>query len=85
MSDLSQTATADASTSDHLPHPLVNGLRQRHAKLSTRDSRARSFELSLPDRTTHAIGDGGEPAFSVRIGRFSPGPGWPRATWFWQP
>jgi cyclopropane-fatty-acyl-phospholipid synthase len=69
MSDLSQTATAGTATGDH---PLVTGLRQRHAKLSARDGRARPFELRLPDRTAHligdkAIGDGGEPAFTVRI------------------
>jgi cyclopropane-fatty-acyl-phospholipid synthase len=67
MSDLSHTATAassDAATGDH---PLVAGLRQRHAKLSARDGRVRPFELRLPDRTAHAIGDGGEPAFTVRI------------------
>src|SRR5215210_3453334 len=66
MSDLSHTATADAATGDH---PLVAGLRQRHAKLSP--DRARPFELRLPDRTAHLIGEsiggGGEPAFTVQI------------------
>ncbi len=67
MSELSQTATVDAATGDH---PLVSGLRQRHAKLSALDGRVRSFELLLPDRTAYLIGDrtiGGEPAFTVQI------------------
>jgi cyclopropane-fatty-acyl-phospholipid synthase len=64
MSDLSFRATADAATGEH---PLVEGLRQRHAKLSARYSRARPFELRLPDRTAHSIGGGGEPAFTVQI------------------
>src|SRR5436305_729018 len=74
MSELSPTATAGTSIGDP---PLVLGLRERHAALSARDGRARSFELRLPDRTAYligekaigerAIGDGGEPAFTVRI------------------
>jgi cyclopropane-fatty-acyl-phospholipid synthase len=64
MSDLSRTVTAGAATGDH---PLIAGLRQRHAKLSAQDGRAKPFELRLPDRTAHSIGDGGEPAFTVRI------------------
>jgi cyclopropane-fatty-acyl-phospholipid synthase len=64
MSDLSHTATAGAATGDH---PLVTGLRQRHAKLRAKNDRVRPFELCLPDRTAHSIGDGGEPAFTVRI------------------
>jgi cyclopropane-fatty-acyl-phospholipid synthase len=69
VSDLSRTVTAGAATGDQ---PLVAGLRQRHAKLSATDGRTRPFELRLPDRTAYligdkAIGDGGEPAFTVRI------------------
>lgn len=73
MSEISQTSTAEAVTGDH---PLVQGLRQRHASLSAHDDRgdrsernerARTFELRLPDRTAHLIGQGGEPAFTVRI------------------
>jgi cyclopropane-fatty-acyl-phospholipid synthase len=64
MSDLSRTVTAGAAIGDH---PLVAGLRQRHAKLTAKDGRAKPFELRLPDRTAHSIGDGGEPAFTVRI------------------
>lgn len=48
MSDLSQAATthaADAATGDH---PLVQGLRERHAKLSARDGWA--------DRTLGRLG-----------------------------
>jgi cyclopropane-fatty-acyl-phospholipid synthase len=66
MSDLSHTTTADTANSDAAA-PLIAGLRQRHARLSAQDDRARSFELRLPDRTAHAIGGAGEPAFSVRI------------------
>jgi cyclopropane-fatty-acyl-phospholipid synthase len=64
MSDLSHTATAGAAIGDH---PLVTGLRQRHANLRAKNDRVRPFELCLPDRTAHSIGDGGEPAFTVRI------------------
>lgn len=72
MSDLSHTATAAAADVATGDHPLVSGLRERHAKLSARDGRVRSFELRLPDRTAHLIGDraidgGGEPAFTVQI------------------
>jgi len=71
MSDLSQTATA-ANQSTTGDHPLVRGLRERHAKLSANDSRVRPFELRLPDRSAHliggeAIGGPGEPAFTVQI------------------
>src|SRR5262245_50348293 len=64
MSDLFHTRPAGAATGDH---PLVTGLRQRHAKLRAKNDRVRPFELCLPDRTAHSIGDGGEPAFTVRI------------------
>ena len=64
MSELSHTATVNAATGDH---PLVNGLRQRHAELSARDGRAKPFELRLSDRTAYQIGDAGEPAFTVQI------------------
>lgn len=69
MSDLSHAATA---TTDGQPlHPLVQGLRQRHAALSERAAgeinRARPFELRLPDRSAYAIGGAGEPAFTVQI------------------
>ena len=68
MSDLSHTATTATATGDH---PLVEGLRQRHAKLSARKGLARPFELRLPDRTAYLIGEpiGGEtePAFTVQI------------------
>jgi cyclopropane-fatty-acyl-phospholipid synthase len=73
MSDLSRTATAataapaDAKPGDHPIHPLVSGLRERHAKLSAHDGRAKPFELRMPDRSTHAIGGAGEPAFTVQI------------------
>jgi cyclopropane-fatty-acyl-phospholipid synthase len=69
MSDLSRTVTAVTSESATGGPPLVAGLRQRHAKLSATDGRARSFELRLPDRTAYLIGDGegSEPAFTVRI------------------
>ncbi|HWM90135.1 MAG TPA: class I SAM-dependent methyltransferase [Thermoanaerobaculia bacterium] len=63
MSDLSHAATATAD--DQQRHPLVSGLRQRHAKLSA--DRARPFELRLPDRTAYSIGGTGEPAFTVQI------------------
>jgi len=53
MSDLSHTVTAGAATGEL---PLVAGLRQRHAKLSAKDGRAKPFELRLPDRTAHSIG-----------------------------
>lgn len=47
--------------------PLVSELRARHAKLAT-TGMARPFELLLPDRSSHRIGEGGgEPAFLVRI------------------
>ena len=64
MSELSPTATAGTSIGDP---PLVQGLRERHAALTARDGRAKPFELRLPDRTAYSIGDGGEPAFTVRI------------------
>ncbi len=64
MSDLSQAATTNAVTGDH---PVVQGLRQRHAKLSVRDGRARPFELRLPNRAAYQIGAAGEPAFTVQI------------------
>jgi hypothetical protein len=64
MSDLSHTATVDTAPGDH---SLVRGLRERHVSLSARDSRAKPFELRLPDRTAPAIGGEGEPAFTVRI------------------
>lgn len=69
MSDLSRTATVDARAGDPA---VVQGLRQRHAKLSAQDGRTRPFELRLPDRTGYLIGDaviggGSEPAFTVRI------------------
>jgi cyclopropane-fatty-acyl-phospholipid synthase len=64
MSDLSQAATV--TISEQSLHPLVRGLRQRHAQLSARDPRARPFELRLPDRAAYAIGSG-EPAFTVQI------------------
>jgi cyclopropane-fatty-acyl-phospholipid synthase len=71
MSEISQTAITDAAAGDQPSQPLVIGLRQRHAKLSARDGRARSFELLLPDGTAYliggAIGGTGEPAFTVRI------------------
>ncbi len=67
MSDLSRTVTAVTSESATDGPPLVAGLRQRHAKLSVTDGRARPFELRLPDRSEHLIGDGGDPAFTVRI------------------
>jgi len=73
MSDLSRTATAetaapaDARPGDPSIHPLVSGLRERHAKLSAHDGRAKPFELRLPDRSTHTIGGTGEPAFTVQI------------------
>ncbi|HYH47796.1 MAG TPA: class I SAM-dependent methyltransferase, partial [Thermoanaerobaculia bacterium] len=66
----SQTSTAEAVTGDH---PLVQELRQRHARLSApddrgeRNERARTFELRLPDRSAHVIGGPGEPAFTVQI------------------
>ncbi len=64
MSELSPTATAGTTMGDP---PLVKSLRERHAALSARDGRAKPFELRLPDRTAYSIGDGGEPAFTVRI------------------
>lgn len=68
MSDLSHTATTGAATGDST---LVKSLRERHAKLSARDDRAKTFELRLPDRTGYLIGGaaggGGEPAFTVQI------------------
>jgi cyclopropane-fatty-acyl-phospholipid synthase len=67
MSDLSHTVTGDAATGDP---KLVTDLRQRHAKLTARDTAGgpvRSFELCLPDRSAHSIGRGGEPAFTVRV------------------
>jgi cyclopropane-fatty-acyl-phospholipid synthase len=65
MSDLSHAATVKTD-GQPLP-PLVQGLRQRHAALSGRDSRARPFELRLPNRSAYAIGGAGEPAFTVQI------------------
>jgi len=67
MSDLSSPATIGAATGDPRLHPLITGLRQRYAKLSARDGRARPFELRLRDRTAYSIGEGGEPAFTVQI------------------
>src|SRR4029077_11279418 len=64
MSELSPAATAGATMSDP---PLVQGLRERHAALSARDGRPKPFELRLPDRAAYLIGEGGEPAFTVRI------------------
>lgn len=64
MSDLSHAATV--TTDEQSLPPLVRGLRERHAALSARDPRARSFELRLPDRTAWPIG-AGEPAFTVQI------------------
>lgn len=40
MSDLSQMAAAVTPESTTGGHPLVSGLRQRHADLSARDGRA---------------------------------------------
>jgi cyclopropane-fatty-acyl-phospholipid synthase len=67
MSDLSQKVTVDAAAGEPSLPPLITGLRQRHAKLSAADGRARPFELRLPDRSAYLIGEGGEPAFTVRI------------------
>ena len=64
MSDLSHAATV--TTEERPLPPLVRRLRERHAALSARDPRARSFELRMPDRTAWPIG-AGEPAFTVRI------------------
>jgi cyclopropane-fatty-acyl-phospholipid synthase len=64
LSDLTQTATVGAATGES---GLVAELRRRHAKLAASGA-ARPFELRMPDRTSHRIGqDGGDPAFMVRI------------------
>ena len=81
MSELSRTATSDATTTGD--PSLVQSLRERHAKLSAGEVPARfsrfkqpmgplrPFELRLPDRSAYLIGGtvdgGGEPAFTIQV------------------
>jgi cyclopropane-fatty-acyl-phospholipid synthase len=65
MSELTRTASPAAHPGEQR---LVDTLRERYEReLRNEASLAEPFELRLQDRTSHSIGEGGEPAFTVTI------------------
>jgi len=62
MSELTRTVDAESGE----PR-LVDALRERYRLLLAAGGWARPFELRMPDRTSWSIGDGGEPAFALKV------------------
>lgn len=65
MSELTNVATGAAAAAGE--HPLVAALRRRFDAAVRNGAAVRPFELRLQDRSAHAIGGAGEPAFTVRV------------------
>lgn len=62
MSQTREATAAAVSPDSRLPQAFE----ARHAEMTARGHAAPPFELRLPDRTSHRIGQG-EPAFSLRV------------------
>lgn len=68
MSDMSELTRANAPEDSISVPGIVETLRTRYAReLDKPGSPARPFELRLQDRTSWSIGEGADPAFSVRV------------------
>lgn len=68
MSDMSELTRANAPEDSISVPGIVETLRTRYAReLDKPGSPARPFELRLQDRTSWSIGEGADPAFTVRV------------------
>ncbi len=65
MSEVTSVASPAAAAAGE--HPVVTVMQRRFDAALAKGVAMRPFELRLPDRSAHAIGGAGEPAFTVRV------------------